>query len=139
MPLAAPPGPLWTADAKEPHPPDFGEQALGVGCVCAENMEQDSVRPLERERNLRNSAARKRRWLSRNWRISASGNDFVNTDGMNIAVYQRPNGTWSARITDRFSGDMRYSRRTYESEDAAKLKAFDVMIFLKTRGWSIPS
>ncbi len=118
--------------------PDFGEQPLGVGCRCAENMEQHSVRPLERERNLRNSAARKRRWLSRNWRISASGNEFVNTDGMNIAVYQR-NGTWSARITDRFSGDTRYSRRAYESEDAAKLKAFDAMIFLKNRGWGTPS
>ena len=24
MPLAAPPGPLWTADAKEPHPFNIG-------------------------------------------------------------------------------------------------------------------
>ena len=115
--------------------PDFGEGALGVGCVCAEKMEQDYVRPREREQTLRSAAARKRRWLTRNWRISASGNDFVNTDGMNIVVFQRSNGTWSARITDRSSGAQNLSRRTYESKDAAKLKAFDEMILLKTRGW----
>ena len=119
--------------------PDFGEQALGVGCVCAENMEQDSVGPRERERNLRNAAVRKRRWLSRTWRVSASGSDFVNTDGMNIVVYRNPNGTWSACITDRSSGAKRPSRKRYESKDAAKLKAFDAMIFLKTRGWGTPS
>lgn len=119
--------------------PDFGDEALGVGCVCAEKMEQDYVQPRARERNLRNAAARKRRWLTRNWRISASGNDFLNTDGMNIVVFQRPNGTWSTRITDRFSSAKKYSRRTYASEDAAKLKAFDEMILLKTRGWGTPS
>ena len=51
--------------------PDFGVGGLGVGCVCAEKMEQDYVRPRERERTLRNAAARKRRWLTRNWRISS--------------------------------------------------------------------
>ncbi len=118
--------------------PDFGEEALGVGCVCAENMEQDYVRPRERERDLRNAAARKRRWLTRNWRVSASGNDFVNTDGTNIVVFKRSNGTWSTRITDRFSGAKKYSRRTYATQDAAKLKAFDALIFLKMRGWGAP-
>ena len=53
--------------------------------------------------------------------VPASGNDFVNTDGMNIVVFQRSNGTWSTRITDRSSRAKKYSRRTYESKDAAKL------------------
>ena len=114
---------------------DFAEGvALGVGCVCAEKMEQDYVSPRERERTLRNSAARKQRWLTRNWRISSSGNDYLNTDGMNIVVFQRSNGIWSFRITDKYSEKQKFSPRTYKSEDAAKLNAFDEMIFLKTQG-----
>ena len=62
----------------------------------------------------------------------------MNTDGMNIVVFQRSNGTWSTRITDRFLGTQKYSRRAYRSKDAAKLKAFDEMILLKTHGWGIP-
>lgn len=38
---------------------------LGVGCVCAEYMEQDYEAPRQRERNLVNAARRRERWLKR--------------------------------------------------------------------------
>lgn len=115
---------------------DFDE-VLGVGCICAEHMENDYEKPRQRERGLRNAAQRKRRWLVRKWQTSANGNTFLNTDGMNIVVFKRKSSeVWAARIVNRISGGVVYSRRTYESEDAAKLKAFDAMIFLKlNRGW----
>jgi hypothetical protein len=53
--------------------PDYPEM-LGVGCVCAEHMEQDYVRPRLREQNLRSKSQRRKTWIRRNWRTSAKGN-----------------------------------------------------------------
>ena len=49
MPLAAPPGPLWTADAKEPHPlairSELDENSYPTGQpVTAEQMESLSLK-----------------------------------------------------------------------------------------------
>ena len=111
-------------------------ETLGVGCVCAENMEADRKAPRKREASFRNSAQRRKRWLTRSWRRSKAGNSFLNVDGMNIVVYQLYNGKWAARITDRHTDQSRPSRHSYGTEDEAKLAAFDGMIFLKTEyGW----
>ena len=45
MPLAAPPGPLWTADAKEPHPNDLRHDAgCGSGLRAARSRRPASAR-----------------------------------------------------------------------------------------------
>ena len=109
---------------------------LGVGCICAEHMEEDYDAPRRRERGLRNGAQRRSRWLNRRWRISAKGNSFLNTNGFNIVIFQKSNRSWAGRIEDRESGEFIVSRKEYRSEDKAKLAAFDAMIFLKNeRGW----
>ena len=60
----------------------------------------------------------------------------MNTDGMNITVFERRPGVWGARITDRITGNELPSKRRNMTEEAAKLAAFDTMIFLKEeRGW----
>ena len=111
-------------------------ESLRVGCVCAAKMEDDYDRPLKRERALKNAAQRRHRWLSRKWRTSVRGNSFLNTDGMNIAVFQRRPGVWGGRITDRITESELISKRRYVTEETAKLAAFDTMIFLKEeRGW----
>lgn len=111
-------------------------QVLGVGCVCAENMENDYERPRRRENALKSVAQRRRRWLGRKWRISKKGNPYLNTDGMNITIFRKRRGVWGARITDRSTEKQETSRRRYGTEDEAKLAAFDAMIFLKEqRGW----
>ena len=115
--------------------PDYPE-SLGVGCVCAEHMENDYEGPRRRERALRNAAQRKRRWLSRKWKVSTKGNPYLNTDGLNITVFQKYPTLWGARIEDRSTGQSVSSRQPHKTEDAAKLAAFDAMIFLKEeRGW----
>lgn len=115
--------------------PDYPE-SLGVGCVCAEHMENDYEGPRRRERALRNAAQRKRRWLSRKWKISTKGNAYLNTDGLNITVFQKTPTLWGARIEDRATARSVSSRHPHKTEDAAKLAAFDAMIFLKEeRGW----
>ncbi len=110
--------------------PDYHE-SLAVGCVCAEHMENDYEGPRRREKALRNAAQRKRRWLSRKWKVSAKGNAYLNTHGLNITVFQRNPKLWGARIEDRATGRSVSSRRPHQTEDAAKLAAFDAMIFLK--------
>lgn len=109
---------------------------LHVGCVCAEKMEDDYTGPRLREKALRSAAGRKKRWLSRKWKTSARGNAYLNTDGFNITVYANGDGSWGGRIEEQGTGRTIASRRRYPTEDAAKLAAFDGMIFLKQkRGW----
>lgn len=106
---------------------------LDVGCVCAERMEDDYVTPRLREQALRNAAARRKRWLRRVWRVSQLGNPFINTDGYNITIFQKTDGSWGGRIQDRLTGEDVLSRRRYATMDQAKLGAFDGMIFLKRK------
>ena len=116
--------------------PDYRD-SLGVGCICAQHMENDYEAPRRRERTLRNAAQRRHRWLCRKWKISAKGNAYLNTDGMNIVVYCRTRTLWTARIEERATGRFETLKRRYTDEDTAKLAAFDAMIILKhERGWS---
>ncbi len=112
--------------------PDY-DGPLRVGCVCAENMSGDKAGPKRRERELANAAQRRRTWLTRKWRESAKGNPFLNIQGYNIVVY-RAGGGWSYRIakSNPLAGyiagevDQKWdSRRVYQTEDRAKLAAFD--------------
>lgn len=115
---------------------DRYEGELRVGCICAGHMEQDLEGARRREAEFKNGLARRSRWLSRAWRTSASGNDFLNTqDGFNVVVYRR-GGIWGARVEHRESGFSRSSKRPYSTQDAAKLAAFDAMVGLKhARPW----
>jgi hypothetical protein len=109
---------------------------LDVGCVCAERMEDDYVRPRLRQKAVQSAARRKKRWLTRDWKISARGNSYINTDGFNITIYADRSGGWSGRIEERRTGHFVASKKRYATEDSPKLAAFDGMVFLKTkRGW----
>ena len=115
------------------HPNYHG--TLAVGCVCAENMELNYNAPKERERKLKNIAAKRRKWLSRNWKISSKGNDYIVVDGIHVVVFKK-SGKWAARITDQMSEESLTSSRPYPTQDEAKLAAFDAMVKLrKTKGW----
>lgn len=118
--------------------PAFDDE-LEVGCVCAGHMEGDCEAPREREGSLQRVAGRRSRWLCRKWRVSAKGNSCLNVDGINIVVFQNETDyRWRARITDRTTGNSEFSRRKYDSEDDAKLAAFDAMTFLQSkRGWGV--
>jgi len=109
---------------------------LGVGCVCAEHLEEDYQAPRQRERALRNVGQRRSRWLARAWKVSAKGNSYLNTDGFNIVIFRNANGTWGGRINDRVTDQSNFLRKKYKTESDAKLAAFDAMIFLKKeKGW----
>jgi hypothetical protein len=109
--------------------PDYGE--LRCGCVCAGNMEEDKKRAEEREKKRKNLTKRRINWLTRRWRVSAKGNEFLNTDGANIVIF-RQSFIFRARITPQEPDDLcfeQYVTRQYMTSDEAKLAAFD-RIFL---------
>jgi hypothetical protein len=91
-----------------------------------------SGRARERERTARNTASRRARWLSRKgWRRSSAGNPWIRTpDGYRVVVFPCDGG-WSGIVEHR--GQQIVARRLYESEDRAKLAAFDAILALERR------
>lgn len=99
---------------------DFPGQ-LRVGCICTEKLSGDYVNPRSQENRLRRKASRKGRWLTRKWRTSAKGNEFITAEGSNLTVFPdtfRP-GMWKYCI------DGQYGRQSYQSSDQAKLALFE--------------
>jgi len=99
-------------------------EVLEVGCICAGHMEGDLVAAERREAGMRSRAGKRSRWLSRKWRVSAKGNDWLTADGYRIVVWPREEG-WAATVSDDADSFATHSRRTYPTCDQAKLAAFD--------------
>lgn len=110
--------------------PDY-PNILDCGCVCAGRMEENYAAASKRESDSKNLAQRRARWLKRKWKVSTNGNDYLKTDGFHIVVFARSGG-WSGTITNLANGIATQARRVYETQDKAKLGAFDGMIWLKT-------
>ncbi len=96
-------------------------------------MEEDHEGARQRENVLRNASARRQKWLTSDWRVSRNGHPFLNVDGYNIVVYPAGQG-WGFRVSNRTTDKNMVSRRVLASMEAAKLKAFDAMIWMKERG-----
>jgi hypothetical protein len=107
-------------------------QRIRAGCVCAGNMESDTVAAKEREHRAKSLEARRRRWVEKVWRVSRRGNPFLNVDRFNVALF-RKEGAWSGRIEDKTSGKTIFAKRRYADQNAAKLAAFDAVAVLKQR------
>lgn len=114
--------------------PDYHEP-LGVGCVCAEHMENDYVGPRARETRLRNETRRRSKWISRKWRTSREGISYLNVDGFNIQVFladvSKPG--WMITIMRRDTLDRMCGRKRFPTSEKAKLAAFDALIWAKSK------
>ena len=110
---------------------------LAVGCVCAGKLEEDYEGARQREVEFRNVQARRKNWLKRKWRLSPHGNAYLNVDGYNVVVFPdcRPEPTvWSFRITNRTTNRPSPSHKRYSTEHAAKLTAFEALLWVKEHG-----
>lgn len=103
--------------------PNYPEP-LTVGCVCAGHMEGSLSAARERESRMRVRSSKRKRWLSRKWKISSNGNPTLKSDGYRITVYQRGNG-WGCTLVNLSTRDVKHSGRNYSTEDRAKLAGFD--------------
>jgi hypothetical protein len=95
--------------------------ALIAGCVCAEKLSQNYVRPRQAERELKSRAERRARWLRRTWKTSRNQNPFLKQDDRIFTVFpdKFKVGKWKYQV------DGLFSKRCYDTADEAKLAAFD--------------
>lgn len=107
--------------------PEYPE-TLAVGCICAGKMEASYENAKQRERNWRNRAGRKQRWLSREWKVSQSGNPYLNVDGYNIVIFPykkgRAVGKFGFRIEDP-QEEAHFSKGVFDNAREAQLASFD--------------
>lgn len=106
---------------------------LRVGCECAGKMEEDYAAAAWREKQGKNYARRKANWLTRTWRISAQGNEYIRVESFHIVVYPGSSGLWKARITDTQTENSLVSKRRYYTAEQVKIAAFDAMLMLKEK------
>ena len=96
---------------------------LDVGSVCAVKMATDYDAKAA-EKKLKSKAGMKSRWLSRQWRTSWNGNPMLRRGGLTIGVFPRSGRGWSFWIAEQ-EQKPKYSGRSYETEDEAKLALFE--------------
>ncbi|MDD8628118.1 hypothetical protein LAX03_20250, partial [Escherichia coli] len=76
--------------------PDYNQE-LAVGCVCAGHMETDRKAAELRETRMKSRAGKRKRWLTRTWKISKKNNPYLKSDGFIISIYKMDNG-WGCYI-----------------------------------------
>ncbi len=103
---------------------------LHTGCVCAAHM-SGIPRGVykDRERVLQSRFAMRTRWLTRKWRRSKKGNQYLKLKDHVMVVFQSPSygGCWNGSFDGQF-----YNGR-FNSINAAKLALFDEF-WLQTKG-----
>ena len=104
---------------------------LKVGCVCGGHMESDLLAAQLRETSMKNRASKRKRWLSRKWKLSLKGNQYLKTDGYRITVYER-DSRWGATVSKEDNLITRHLFRMFENQDEAKLGAFDLITLLES-------
>lgn len=114
--------------------PDY-PAVLSVGCVCAEHMEGDYVAPRQREKVVKQAGHRRLNWHKRTWRLSHSGNHYLNTDGFNLQIFpvNHPSGSWQIAVVNRQSQHRQPGKKVYATLEEAKRAAFDALIWAKDR------
>lgn len=105
---------------------DTYADVLAVGCICAGHMSEDLAGARHRDDRMRSRSAKRKRWLSRRWKTSVKGNDWIKADDFIVAVYPKVNG-WGATVRTTDRRFEQHSRRFYATPNEAKLAAFDLI------------
>jgi hypothetical protein len=96
---------------------------LEVGCDCAGHMQRSRKQAKRRERDMKNRAGRRAKWLSsKKWKVSARGNDWIKV-GKHRVVIRPTEDRWTFTIAGEDSAH--HESRTFATSDEAKLAAFD--------------
>jgi hypothetical protein len=99
-------------------------KVLRVGCVCAGNMEGNLSEAQKRENGMKSRTGKKKRWLSRKWKISAKGNEYLIADGYVVTIFEKA-GELKASIKEKDGDQVIWSRRKYTTINEIKLSSFD--------------
>jgi len=100
------------------------DRILQVGCVCAGHMESDLIHAKKRDDFMKSRANKRKKWISRKWKISRNGNEYIVADGYVITVFFKY-GKWKALVKSEDEQFEKWSRKDYSSINAVKLASFD--------------
>jgi len=67
--------------------PDVHED-FRVGCNCATRMTGDYINPGRREQELKNRASRRSNWLTKIWKFSKNGNQYLKLEGKILVIFR---------------------------------------------------
>ena len=99
---------------------------LKTGVICAGNLEGSPLGAWSREHLFKLNAARKERWVTREWQRSKSGALYTNGDGLNLVVYPVPDG-FGGIVSNLISGWRITAKRVYPDEASAQAAALKAM------------
>jgi len=89
---------------------------FACGCDCAGHMEGSVERAEERDKSMRSSAGRRKRFPRlKSWNCSAKGNPTIEKDGMRVTIFPRRT-VWKFVIHHPKIKDGKYGRKTGVSE-----------------------
>jgi hypothetical protein len=101
---------------------------LRVGCICAENMEEDYVAPREREKRFISERKRKNTWIDKRWKVSRKGNDWKQEGMWLFTIFQSYTGnSYKLFIKNDITGDGVVTPTAYPTPYDAKLAAWDFL------------
>jgi hypothetical protein len=87
-------------------------------------MEGNMAAARIRESALQSRAGKRKRWITRKWRVLTNGNHYIKADGFAVTVYRRGNA-WGEVVSTADRSIKEHNHRNYSSVDDAKLAAFD--------------
>ena len=67
---------------------DYFEE-VNVGCICAGIMEGDLLVAKDREREMKNRAARRRNFPKKNWKTARTGSKYLTNKGTRVFINER--------------------------------------------------
>ena len=105
------------------------DEVLSVGCICAGNMEGDVAAARTREAAMKSHASKRKRWLSRAWRLSAKGYPWLRADGYRVTVYPRGSG-WATTVSSDDNSFVHHGRQTTQLKSKQSLQ-----LLTTSRGW----
>lgn len=103
--------------------PDY-EDKLVVGCICAGHMSGDYEGVRKREAAMKSRADKRKRWLTRKWKISVKNNPCLVDGDFIITVFEK-NNSWKFLLINKITQGRFFSRRSFNTQEKAKLAAFD--------------
>lgn len=110
--------------------PDYPD-TLVVGCICAERMEGDYVKPREREKAMKRLAQRRKTWPERTWKTSGKGNPYINTEGYNLTIFPREQG-FAVSVLRRGTERKQIGKKDFPTQLEAKNAALTALLWAKT-------
>jgi hypothetical protein len=93
---------------------------MRVGCVCSCHLTQDYVNPKRREREVRNLAAKRKRFVTKKWDWNRFGGETKELDGYRVTVSRKKEGF-------RLWINGKEGSRFYSEASDAKAAAFDAV------------